>query len=85
METLPSFGVTLVSVIAFICLIHSRIAKSKVPQSVPWAGIREEVLSETRACIREFKAGLRTLKSGYDQVSGPFSIPTALHPPGGHC
>ena len=77
MDTLPSFGVTLVSLIAFMCFIHSDIAKSKVPQSVPWVGIREEVLSETRACIREFKAGLRTLKSGYDQVFHLFPTPIA--------
>lgn len=81
METLPSPGVALVSVIAFMCLIRSKTAKSKVPQSVPWAGIREEVLSETRVCIREFKAGLRTLKSGCDQVSNPFSPTLALLKP----
>ena len=72
METLPSFVIALVFVITAVCLIHSKVVMSKVPQSVPWAGLRKEVFSKTRACIREVTAGLRTLKIGYNQVSKPF-------------
>ena len=73
MEILSSFGIVLVSVTTLVCLIHSKIVMSKVPQSIPWAGLRNEVLSKTRACLREFTAGFRTLKIGYNQVSESLS------------
>lgn len=72
METLPTFTITLVSIITLICLIHSKFVMKKVPQSVPWAGLRSEIFSKTRACIREFSAGLHTLRIGYNQVCNPF-------------
>ena len=73
-----SFGVILVSVITFVWLVYSTIVTSKMPQSLPWAGVRKEVLSKTRANIRELTAGLRTLKMGYNQVSASIPITLAL-------
>lgn len=62
----------LVSVIIAVCLVDSKIVMNKVPQSVPWAGLRREVLSKTRACVREVTAGLRNLNIGYNKVPKPF-------------
>ena len=62
-------GTILVSLVTLIFFVHSRVATSKVPLSVPWAGLQRGIFSKTRACIRELTAGLRTLKIGYDQVS----------------
>ena len=39
-----------------------------VPTSMQWAGSRNEILPNFRACIHEFIAGLRTLRIGYDNV-----------------
>ena len=69
MATVFSGGTILVSVVTLIFFVHSRVATSKVPLLVPWAGLQRGVFSKTRACIRELTAGLRTLKIGYDQVS----------------
>ena len=41
---------------------------TNVPTSMQWAGSRNEILPNFRACIREFIAGLRTLRTGYDNV-----------------
>ena len=41
---------------------------TNVPTSMQWAGSRNEILPNFRACIREFIAGLRTLRIGYDNV-----------------
>ena len=38
---------------------------------MPWAGTRNEILPNFRACMREFIAGLRTLRIGYDNVRLP--------------
>lgn len=78
MEATPNSITILLSVIAVVYLVYSEYAVSTVPQSVPWAGRRNEVLSKTRACLREVTAGLRTLKDGYNQVSEPFSFTLAL-------
>ena len=75
MDTFASSGIILMSVITLMCFIHSKVVMSKVPPSVPWAGLRKEVLSKTRACLREFKAGFRTLNSGYNQVFELFPSP----------
>lgn len=74
MEALPNFLTILVFVVTAVGLVHSTIVMSKVPQSITWAGLRKEVLSKTRACIREVTAGLRTLNLGYSKVARPFSI-----------
>ena len=68
MDILSSFGMILVSAITLIYLAHFKVMMAKVPQSVPWAGLRKEVFSRTRANIRELTAGLSTLRSGYNQV-----------------
>lgn len=78
MEAIPNLITVLLSVLAVVYLIYSEYMVSTVPQSVPWAGCRNEVLSRTRACIRELTAGLRTLESGYNQVSDPFKVTLAL-------
>ena len=44
---------------------------TNVPASMPWAGTRNEILPNFRACMREFIAGLRTLRIGYDNVRLP--------------
>ena len=51
---------------------------AKVPQLVSWAGLRDEALSKTRACIRELTAELRTLTLGYEMVREQFSTYPAL-------
>ena len=68
MDILSSLGMILVSAITLIYLAHFKVMMAKVPQSVPWAGLREEVFSRTRANIRELTAGLSTIRSGYNQV-----------------
>ena len=68
MENLSSFGLILASAITLIYLAHSKIMMAKVPQSVPWAGLRKEIFSKTRANFREPTVGLRTFKTGYNQV-----------------
>ena len=74
MDILLSFGMILASAVTLICLVHSKIMMAKVPVSVPWVGVRNEVLSRTRANVRELTAGLRTLKAGYNQVSPRFLL-----------
>lgn len=78
MEILANLAIILFSVITVMCIVHSKFVMSKVPQSVPWAGRRIERLSKTRACIREFTAGLRTLRIGYNQVCESFLLTLAL-------
>lgn len=68
MESFSSFSLILASGFALLYFAHSE-ATRKVPQSVPWAGLRNEVLAKTRANVREITAGLRTLRTGYHQVS----------------
>ena len=58
----------LASAITLIYLAHIKVMMAKVPQSLPWAGLRKEIFSRTRANMRELTAGLRTLKIGYNQV-----------------
>ena len=72
MDVIPNFGIILMLMITLIIIIHSQVVRSKVPPSVPWAGLRKEVFSKARACVRELTAGLRTQKLGHDQVSNPF-------------
>ena len=69
MDILSSFGMILASAITLIYLAHIKVMMVKLPQSVPWAGLRKEVFSRTRANMRELTAGLRTLKIGYNQVA----------------
>ena len=68
MDNLYSFSLILASAIAVIYLAHVKTMMAIVPQSVPWAGLGNEVFSKTRANMRELTAGLRTLKIGYNQV-----------------
>lgn len=48
-------------------VFYWRIAIS-IPASIPVVGVRNEVLSKTRAWIRELTAGLATLHEGYFTV-----------------
>ena len=41
---------------------------TNVPKSMKWAGARDEIFPYLQVCAREFVAGLRTLKIGYDKV-----------------
>ena len=68
MDILSSFNMILALAITLIYLAHSKVMMARVPQSVPWGGLRKEVFARTRANIRELTAGLRTLKMGYNQV-----------------
>ena len=68
MDTLSSISTILVSVLTLICIAQSHILFSKVPKSVPWTGVRQEVLSKLRACLREFTFRSPTAKAGYKKV-----------------
>ena len=68
MDNISSFSLILASAITLIYLAHFKVMMARLPQSVPWAGLRKEVFSKTRANMRELTAGLRTLKIGYNQV-----------------
>ena len=78
MAIIPNLVLFLLSSITVVSLIHSKVVMGKVPQSVSWAGLREEILSKTRACIRELTAELRTLNLGYEKVRDHFSPYPAL-------
>ena len=78
MDNLTSFSVILASAITLIYFAHIKVMMAKVPQSVPWAGLRKEVFSITRANLREVTAGLNTLKIGYNQVSGSLLLVLTL-------
>ena len=69
MDRLSSFSMILASAITLIYFAHIKVMMAKVPPSVPWAGLRKEVFSKTRANLREVTAGLNTLKIGYNQVA----------------
>ena len=73
MDTFSSIGTILASLVTLICIAQSHILLSKVPQSVPWAGVRQEILSKLRACLREITPRSRTLKAGYEKVFDPLS------------
>ena len=78
METFSSIGMILASVITLLCLVLSKMIMTELPPSVPWVGLRKEVLSKTRANIRELVSGSRTLKIGYNQVSEKLPVTLAL-------
>ena len=44
---------------------------TNVPTSMPWAGIRNEIFPNFRACMREFIAGVQILRIGYENVRLP--------------
>ena len=73
MDTFSSIGTILVSVVTLICIAQSHILLSKVPQSVPWTGVRQEILSKLRACLREINFRSPTPKAGYEKVFEPRS------------
>lgn len=52
---------------------HSTI--TRIPTSIPWAGVKDEAFSKPRAWIREFFAGSSTLLEGY------FTVSSLLVPP----
>lgn len=52
-----------------------RSITSRFPTSVPWAGVRNEAFSKSRAWIREFSAGLATVQDGYLTVRAESSGP----------
>ena len=68
MNAISNWGIITIFVTILMCFLHSWMVMSTVPHSVPWAGVRREMFSKTRACVREFTAGLQTLKAGYEQV-----------------
>lgn len=79
MAIFPSLVILLLFSIIVAGLVHSKIEMAKVPQLVSWAGLRDEALSKTRACIRELTAELRTLTLGYEMVREQLSAyPTLL-------
>ena len=41
----------------------------KLQTSIPWVGLRGELFSVTRACMREWTAGLKTASEGYNKES----------------
>ena len=74
MDILSSFSMILASAITLIYFAHIKYMMARVPQSVPWAGLRKEIFSRTRANMREVTAGLRTLNIGYNQVSESLTL-----------
>ena len=78
MDTFSIIGTILVSVLTLICIAQSHILLSKVPQSVPWAGARPEILSKLRACIREITPRSPTPKAGYEKILVPLSTKLEL-------
>ena len=71
MDTFSTIGTILASVLTLICIAQSHILLSKVPQSVPWVGVRVEILSKLRACLRELTPRSPTNKAGYEKVFDP--------------
>ena len=47
---------------------HTWPTSGRLPASLPWVGLQKGVFAKTRACLREFAAGLQTLADGYSQV-----------------
>ena len=41
----------------------------KLQTSIPCVGLRDEFFSVTRACMREWTAGLKTASEGYNKAS----------------
>ena len=52
-------------------LLRSWKSMTNVPNSMPWAGIRNEIFPNLRACLREFIAGVQILRIGYANVRVP--------------
>lgn len=60
--TLLGLGIT-------VSLRHTWPTSGRLPASLPWIGVQKGAFAKTRACLREWSAGLRTLADGYSQVS----------------
>ena len=71
MDIFSTIGTILALVLTLICIAQSHIWLSKVPQSVPWAGVRIEILSKLRACLRELNPRSPASKAGYEKVFDP--------------
>ena len=52
-------------------LLRSWKFMTNEPTSMPWAGIRNEIFPDFRACLREF-IGVETLRIGYGNVRLPY-------------
>ena len=53
----------------------------KFPKTIPVVGVRKQILSITRASLRQLTNGITTLLDGYHQASnlslvGPYATPT---------
>lgn len=70
MEYLTGFIILGMSIGIVKHLLSSWNTISDIPESLHWAGRRNEVCSRARACVRELLAGHRTMASGYNEVSG---------------
>ena len=71
MDTFSSISTILASVVTVICILQTHLLLSKVPRSVPWTGVRKEILSKLRACFREMTPRSPTSKAGYEKVFDP--------------
>ena len=71
MDFVSSLSIVALSIYFF----RAWAASSRLPDSIPWAGLRNEVFGKTRACIRELSAGLHSLTDGYLNVGQPKSTP----------
>ena len=49
-------------------LLQSWRSMTNVPVSMKWAGGRNKVFPNARACVREVFAGLQSLNLGYNKV-----------------
>ena len=64
MDFVSSLSIVALSIYFF----RAWATSSRLPDSIPWAGLRNEVFGKTRACLRELTAGLHSLTDGYLNV-----------------
>ena len=70
MELLLGFGC--LGLLAAVSAFLSRFWKfSQLPDTLPWAGVRKEAFSGTRASFRQLTGSLQTLAEGYTKVRCP--------------
>ena len=64
-------AVTALSILAAAYLILLVRSVEHLPESLPWAGRRNESFSKIRAAFREYSRGWASLKEGQERVSKP--------------
>lgn len=70
MDSVSTFKVLIVVfALMLFCLRYPPKASSRLPDSLQWAGRRDEIFSLTRAYLRGFFAGVEVIKEGYVKVS----------------